>query len=533
MPVDAAALRSQIVKSFAHLNNLDHAVQGSYVIDPGLADAYALFAAQAAGVPPNLAFQAMARLIAFRQRDDGHWPTFDVRPPQAHSFFSSTALAIKAIQAYGHPQMAAVIAAKIGKGRAWLLNHDPETTEDRVFQLLGLRWSSADKRSIQQAAKLLLTLQNKDGGWGQLPERSSDAYATATALFALAESGELSIDSDSYVRGARFLLDIQKEDGSWLVESRLHPPAPVSPPYFESGFPHGHNQFLSLSATSWALAALSPLVGRSGRQVPESVPELEQAGAQPWMEATLFGADGQLEALLNGGLNPNSQTRGGTTALMMAVPDLNKVRLLLSRGAQVHALARSGYNALMVACNYHGTGAITRVLLNLDAEVNPKENQDVILNASALTLAVTAGDAENVKLLIERGADLTRKLIIGGTAPEPALVHAIAFRDLEVVRTLVDAGADIHEVDQAGVKPLSWAVIADNLDAAKLLIAKGARVNDVDQLGMTPLLYAASIDFGSTRMVDFLLGANAQQKAKAAQLAKSLGNAHLAAALSR
>jgi hypothetical protein len=52
----------------------------------------------------------------------------------------------------------------------------------------------------------------------------------------------------------RFLLTTQKEDGSWLVETRVTETVNT---YFESGFPHGKNQWISISGTSWATMALT------------------------------------------------------------------------------------------------------------------------------------------------------------------------------------------------------------------------------------------------------------------------------------
>ena len=43
----------------------------------------------------------------------------------------------------------------------------------------------------------------------------------------------------------------QAADGSWYVRSR----APKFQPYFQSGFPHDHDQWISAAATSWATAA--------------------------------------------------------------------------------------------------------------------------------------------------------------------------------------------------------------------------------------------------------------------------------------
>jgi hypothetical protein len=45
----------------------------------------------------------------------------------------------------------------------------------------------------------------------------------------------------------------QLPDGSWFVPTRA---VPVQPHTFESGFPHGWNQFVSDGASSWAAMAL-------------------------------------------------------------------------------------------------------------------------------------------------------------------------------------------------------------------------------------------------------------------------------------
>ncbi|HEY2933306.1 MAG TPA: hypothetical protein VGK99_16315 [Acidobacteriota bacterium] len=57
-----------------------------------------------------------------------------------------------------------------------------------------------------------------------------------------------------YRRGIRFLLNTQLEDGSWYVRSRSMP----FQPFFESGFPHGHDQWISAAASNWATMALAP-----------------------------------------------------------------------------------------------------------------------------------------------------------------------------------------------------------------------------------------------------------------------------------
>jgi hypothetical protein len=51
----------------------------------------------------------------------------------------------------------------------------------------------------------------------------------------------------------RFLLGTQAPEGSWHVASR----AVIRPqPYFDSGFPYEHDQWISSMATAWAAKAL-------------------------------------------------------------------------------------------------------------------------------------------------------------------------------------------------------------------------------------------------------------------------------------
>ena len=73
------------------------------------------------------------------------------------------------------------------------------------------------------------------------------------SLVALHEAG-VAPTEPAYQRGVQFLIDTQLEDGSWLVSSRALP----FQPYFESGFPHGEDQWISAAATNWAAMALMP-----------------------------------------------------------------------------------------------------------------------------------------------------------------------------------------------------------------------------------------------------------------------------------
>jgi N-acyl-D-amino-acid deacylase len=87
----------------------------------------------------------------------------------------------------------------------------------------------------------------------------SDAYATGIVLTALFRSG-LPVDDPAYGRGVAHLIKTQKDDGSWYVATRSHPVQV----FFDNGDPGGKSQFISMTATNWALLALLNTVPVNG-----------------------------------------------------------------------------------------------------------------------------------------------------------------------------------------------------------------------------------------------------------------------------
>ena len=110
---------------------------------------------------------------------------------------------------------------------------------------------------MRAAATELVKLQRDDGGWSQKGAMDSDAYATGSVLVSLHDAGGMAIGDPIYQRGVKYLLKTQREDGSWHVASRSKP----FQLYFESGFPHGHDQWISAAATNWAAMALVAAAG--------------------------------------------------------------------------------------------------------------------------------------------------------------------------------------------------------------------------------------------------------------------------------
>jgi len=251
--IDKANLRRQLDHTAAFLsrgkeNYVAGKGQGGRIDTAG----YALWTLQAGKHKPDDVTAAVAEYMLQTNVGSGHWSHSSDRPPTEASDFTTTYVALRGLVAFGTAEQKIRITERQEAVLQWLLKTNTSDTEDRVFQLRALAFAKAETEAQQAFADALITGQRPDGGWAQKEDMTSDAYATGTVLSSLAQTGHVLTTSLVYQNGLRFLLQSQKPDGSWLVESRSKP----FQKYFETGFPHGVNQFVSTSATAWATIAL-------------------------------------------------------------------------------------------------------------------------------------------------------------------------------------------------------------------------------------------------------------------------------------
>ncbi|HTX37653.1 MAG TPA: ankyrin repeat domain-containing protein [Bryobacteraceae bacterium] len=229
-------------------------------IDPGgLADTacYMLQALAAARYPAGPVTDTGAVYIAALQHRAGNWHTGDAsRSPLQEGDIARTARCLHALAVYAPPARQPEFHRRVAQARAWLAEAHPSTNDDFAMRLAGLAWAAADPLQVAAAARALTARQRDDGGWSQNPNLASDPFATGESLWSLAESAAATPASPPYRRGVRFLLDRQWPDGSWYVRSR----APQFQPYFQSGFPFDHDQWVSSAGTAWAVMALAPAI---------------------------------------------------------------------------------------------------------------------------------------------------------------------------------------------------------------------------------------------------------------------------------
>ncbi len=218
---------------------------------------YGLWALDIGKHAPDAATKDMVQYLLDYQPALGHWEVTVDRPPAEASHFTTNYVAIRGLKRYGTTEQQDAIAARVAAVKQWLATVDAEKaktldTEDAVFRLRLAAELEHAPDELKPLVENLLERQDDAGGWPQKPGMKPDAYATGSALVALSEAGGVPTIHAAWERGIAFLLRTQQEDGSWRVATRAKP----IQEYFESGFPHGKDQFISAFATGWATEAL-------------------------------------------------------------------------------------------------------------------------------------------------------------------------------------------------------------------------------------------------------------------------------------
>ena len=215
---------------------------------------YMLMGLSAEGYKADLNTDAAAMHILSRQQPDGQWyyQNADQRPPLCLDHIGLTVKSMRALQLYAPPANAAQYRVAIEKAAGWLASAPSYNNEDRSWRVAGLAWAGTHKDALRGAVKELVAAQKPDGSWSDRPTMDSTAYATGKSLVALHIAG-MPVTDPVYQAGMKWLLANQQQDGSWYVPTR----ALAFQPWFDSGFPHAHDQWISAAGSNWAAMALT------------------------------------------------------------------------------------------------------------------------------------------------------------------------------------------------------------------------------------------------------------------------------------
>ena len=219
---------------------------------------------------------------------------------------------------------------------------------------------------------------------------------------------------------------------------------------------------------------------------------------------------GAVRALLQQGVDVDARSSDGSTALLWAAyrDDLETADLLIHAGADVNAVNELGVSALWLAANNVSAAMIARLATaSADPNIAPPSG------GTPLMRAVWGSEAEAVRTLLAFGADPNPAEPSHG---QTALMFAVARRQPEIVKVLLDARADVHARSQVwrmpmqlccpeyngdpagtvegvegGFTPLLFAARNGNVESARLLLAAGAKVTDATPAGSEVLAMAA------------------------------------------
>lgn len=185
---------------------------------------------------------------------------------------------------------------------------------------------------------------------------------------------------------------------------------------------------------------------------------------------------GQLETLkkcLDNGVDINVTNRQGRTAIINA--SLNKhydcVSLLISRGADIDKQDQTCFNPFLLSCLNNDL-----TLLRLVLPASPNLDLLTRFGGVGITPASEKGHVEIVRELLEKTEINVNHTNFVGWTP---LLEAIVLNDggdkqQQIVKLLLEHGANPHMTDKYGKKPLELAKEKGYTEIAALLVAAGA-----------------------------------------------------------
>ena len=233
------------------------------------------------------------------------------------------------------------------------------------------------------------------------------------------------------------------------------------------------------SMLGWAAQAGNVEMVRILLDAGAEVDAIDSVGHTPLMRAVEVGHEAVVEQLIEAGADLDVQASNGRSAVMLAVTDgrIAILERLIEAGADLELADEYGDTAVLWAVEYGAE--------NIEAVIDSLSRGGANLDVSnpvytPLYYAVEQGDAELVRILLEAGAD-PNALTSGGRLP---LFQAAS--DSAILGLLLEAGADPGAANEYGETALFAAIDYDNLDGVQALVDAGSDVNHVSESGQTP-----------------------------------------------
>jgi uncharacterized protein len=178
--------------------------------------------------------------------------------------------------------------------------------------------------------------------------------------------------------------------------------------------------------------------------------------------------------------------------------DVAGIRRLLARRSNPNAVDAYGRTPAHVAAFFKRRTALAELLKGgTDPNALERDKYDVV------TIAAVANDPETIKVALKYGArpDNITSIYVGN-----ALIAASHLGNVEAVRTLIAAGAELDHVNNLHWTALIEAIVlgdggARHTEVVRMLVAAGADMNLMDRSGQTPLQLAEGRGYSSIAQI--------------------------------
>jgi len=448
-------------------------------------------------------------------------------------------------------------ALAAGAGDMSLVTAAKQGDRAAVQSLLSGR-AKQDVAGAEGTAALVWAATRNDLAMADLLLRAgADAKAAnelgATALYAAAAHGDPAMTEKLLAAGADANTPLMSGETPLMEAAGRGNLATVRALLSNNANPNARELNGGQTALMWALSQRQSAVVEELLKHGADVHAGSKTGFTPLMFAAQKGDVDSASILLRTGAKPNdAQPKTGLTPLMIAsaMGHAKAVDLLLDNGANPNLVDANGYTSLhrVVRDSDYGIDldskdavlTIVKSLLKHGANPNVRLNQDkekaaeeirngnvqtygkrtavtiteiILQGATPLLLAAEVNNLDVIKTLVEAGAD---PLIATERGTTPLMMAAGAGTDvqrerapeeravaIETAKFLVEHGADVNAAGQYGWTALHAAAYQGMNDVIEYLVSKGANIDQKDEFGQTPLSISLSVltkDIGARRL---------------------------------
>ncbi|QSZ42184.1 DUF4062 domain-containing protein [Sulfurimonas aquatica] len=219
------------------------------------------------------------------------------------------------------------------------------------------------------------------------------------------------------------------------------------------------------------------------------------ANTYPIVHATHLNQTSVVEYLIDAGAKVNMNNPKNWSPLILAAENGNTilVKRFLEEGIDVNII-NNGYTPLLKAAQNQNKSAAyetCKILLENGADVNAVEkDHDSVEEIESKKLAINDIDEFSlIKSILIEEDDSDYDLANIESMHSSSLSYAVLFENVELVKILLEYGADVNHQNKLGDTPLKYLCNNDNVKILKMLLDKGADLFEIDKNDKDTIFY--------------------------------------------